>query len=399
MASIHERKTKQGKRWDVKWRDHDDPKQNARTFHTAEAARIFRREVERARDERRPYCDPKPDRVALKLLDLATAYLVDRKRVTKSEGGMNIRNYAISMFVAYLEDTTGEVPEPRHLTRAALGEYHAFLQSKRVVTTTRPDGKAYSQPYQCSMSTANARVRHVEAWWKWLSESDEYGDDIPRPKRIDLIAPDGNAPAVAPTWAEMDAAIRAAPPAWARLFTVMRFTGLRSASQAIRLKLSDVNLTAATLRIRGELGKSTKERAGRTVPISLHLVEAIKGWPLCPDGYLVKWDTRAPGQVEMPKREIMNRTARVILKRAGVRAEIWETKKGADGLRRNAHPLHCFRAGVISELTRLGVKEAAIQVLVGHAGSVTRERYTDEDAHGLRAVVDLIPPLTAIEQP
>ena len=82
-----------------------------------------------------------------------------------------------------------------------------------------------------------------------------------------------------------------------------------------------------------------------------------------------------------------------------MRPDVWATKIGDDGLRRNAHPLHCFRAGVISELARLGVKEAAIQILVGHAGTVTRERYTDEDVHGLRAVVDLIPPLTAVEQP
>jgi integrase len=391
VASIIERDTKAGRRFDVKWRDHGDPKQHTRTFHSREAAREHVRKVERAHDERRPYLDAPPPAPVLTLAGLATAYLVDRKRVSRSAAGLAQRALALSMFIGWIDETDGETPEPRHLSRGRLAAYHAWLLSPRLVAVEREGARAFTQPVRCGVATANARVRYVEAWWRWLSDSDDYPEGaIPRPKRIDLATPPAPPDPVAPTWAEMDAAIDCGRPSWRRLLTLMRCTGLRT-TQAMRLRRDDVDLDAATLRIRGELGKSRQERAGRTVPITASLVDAIRGWPEDPAGWLILWEapTRAHGSVNA--RRPSYKTARGILERAGVRREVWELRPTEDGGRRNAHPLHCMRAGFITGLARLGVEQAVVKRLVGHSRGVTGDRYTDAEVLEMREAVARIP--------
>ena len=104
MASkIYDRDTKDGKRFDVKWRDFGHPKQHTRTFHTQAAARAHVRKVELARDERRPYADEAAAPARLTLADLAKTYLNDRKRVSKSSASIEQREIAISMFIDWIE--------------------------------------------------------------------------------------------------------------------------------------------------------------------------------------------------------------------------------------------------------------------------------------------------------
>ena len=391
MASIEERETSSGRRWDVRWRDYGESRGRTRTFRSREAARAFLRAVELAHDERRPYVDAAPAARRLTLADLARAYLVDRQRVTASRASLEQREIAISAFVGWLEavlsDEAGAPATalPEHLTRARLAEYHAWLQSPRQVPTRLVDGREIVRTYRCGVGTANARVRYVEAWWRWAA--DEHDADVPRPRRLDLATPPAPPQQPAPTWAEMAAAIDCARPSWARLLTVLYFTGLRT-GQAMRLHRTDVDLEAETLTIRGELGKSRQERAGRTVPISPHLAAAIATWPLDPDGWLLAWDATSP-RYDRPRRDLDPDTARRILHRAGVRREVWETKRGEGGAR-YAHPLHCFRAGFVSGLTALGVDERAVKKLVGHSGGVTLDRYTEVE---LRAVVAKVPAL------
>jgi integrase len=390
VASIDERETTRGKRYDVRWRDYGNPKERSRTVHTLEAARRLVREVERAHDERRPYVDEAPPPVVLTLAACGNAYLLDCKR-TASAKGLAILELSISTFIGWLGNEEGCTPEPRHLTRARLAEFHAWLQTDRAVTQRLVDGRTNVRTYRCSVGTANARVRAVEAWWRWLVESGDYPDGaIPMPKRIKLASPPAPPRNVAPTWAEMDAAIEAAPPAWSRLITVMRCTGLRT-TQAMRLLRTDVDLGAGTLTVRGVLGKSRQERAGRTVPVTPQLIAAIREWPLCPDGYLIRWDT--PSHHGKPKRQVDHGTARRILARAGVRPAVWATKEDEEGNRRNGHPLHCLRAGYITGLRGAGVSEDTTKLLVGHSGTVTTDRYTDEVVFELRAAVEKVPPI------
>ncbi|MEQ1572464.1 MAG: tyrosine-type recombinase/integrase, partial [Myxococcota bacterium] len=145
---------------------------------------------------------------------------------------------------------------------------------------------------ELAVSTSRLYVTAVSSAWTWAYDSDTYGDLVRRPRRIAMPVPAG-APARAPTWEEMDRAIWAAyqlaeearaedqRAAWtwrARLCTLLRFTGLRVDEQAMRLRWDDVDLDRGEITIRGELGKSDAERAGRIVPVSPHLVETMKGW-------------------------------------------------------------------------------------------------------------------------
>lgn len=391
--SIYERQTSEGVRYDVKWRDYGSPVLRTRTFRTLAAAREHRHACDRARDERRPYVDAPPPAPRLTLAGLATAYLADRQRVTRSAAALDQREIALGQFIGWLAAGLDTDPQPEHLTRAALAGFHAWLQTDRAVPTRLVNGRSIVRTYKAGVGTANQRVRYVEAWWRWLAESDEYPDGaIPAPRRIDLLDPPAPPPPEAPTWAEMAAAIDCARPSWARLLTVLYFTGLRE-GQAMRLRRADVDLEALTLTVRSDLGKSRQERAGRTVPISPHLAAAIRTWPADPDGWLVAWDATSP-RYDRPKREADRDTARRILQRAGVREAVWRTKRDADGQRRNAHPLHCYRAGLISGLTAAGVDERTIRALVGHDRGVTGNRYTDAAALDLRSAVALIPPLT-----
>lgn len=391
MASIETRDTAKGRRYDVIWRDYGSTRRRSRTFRSIEAARRHERDVDHAHDERRPWTEAAEPPPVLTLEACGAAYVADCQR-TASAGGLAQIALAVSAFIAWLWDEVEVVPEPVHLTRARLAEFHAWLQTDRAVEQRNIDGTTRLATYRCGVGTANSRVRMVEAWWRWLIDSGDYAEGvIPAPKRLKLAVPPAPPRNLAPTWAEMDAAIAAANPAWARLMTLMRCTGLRSVAQAMRIRRTDVDLEVETLTVRGELGKSSQERSGRTVPITPHLVAAIREWPLCPDGYLVCWDT--PSHHGKPKRQVDHDTARRILARAGVRPEIYETRETEQG-RRHGHPLHCFRAGFISGLKMVGVRdEETIQALVGHSGTVTTDRYTDEAVYELRKAVARIPPI------
>jgi integrase len=391
VASIEERDTTTGRRWDVRWRDHGASRGRTRTFRSREAARTFLRAVELAHDERRPYVDATPAAPRLTLAALATAYLIDRQRVSASAASLEQREIAISAFIGWLAVTLDATPEPVHLTRARLAEYHAWLQTPRRVPTRLVDGREIVRVYQCGVGTANTRVRYVEAWWAWLADEQPEGV-IPRPRRLDLATPPAPPQQSAPTWAEMAAAVDCARPSWARLLTVLYYTGVRP-GQAMRLRRADVDLKAETLTIRGELGKSRQERAGRTVPISPHLAAAIRTWPIDAEGWLVAWDATSP-RYDRPNREADRETARRILHRAGVRPEVWTTRRDDDGTRHNAHPLHCFRAGLASGLAAAGVDERAVKKLLGHSGGVTLDRYTEVE---LRSVVATIPALVSAD--
>lgn len=380
MASIRKR----GRKYIVRWRDPDGT-ERIRTVPDFDTAKKLQRDVERTVALGRRW-EP-ADRHALPELAVITRvegeeritaglvhdYLADRARLFGSE---TVRSYsrALALFVAQIRS---ENPTRRRLTvdlltKEAVGRFYDQLIA---------DGRA--------ISTARLRVTPLQGMWEWGYEDDRYGDYLGRPRRLEMPTP-VYTPARAPTWAEMDACIWAAwrmarrktspgrypniERMWRyRLAILLRFTGLR-VDQAMRLTWDDVDIDRGTLVVRGELGKSRQERAGRIVPLSEHLLEHLAGWGVR-EGWLV-----APNKTD--RGSISWRMAR-IWSQSGVPEAVWK-----------GHPHHTFRKGFTSSLKRLGADTEAVEYLVGHSTKGARAHYLDPDALPLRDVVALIPALT-----
>jgi integrase len=244
-----------------------------------------------------------------------------------------------------------------------LGEFYEYLAGHGRHGRARQD------------STRRKIVDVVQLAWEWASNDDEFGEGVPPPRTIEMRRQQG-APTVAPTWEEMDSVINTFPEkAWQRRLAIMlRFTGLR-VQQVMGLKWEDLDMTRATLVIRGELGKSRQERRGRTIPVSPHLVKIMSGWGRR-EGFIVI--TNGTGTRERAAQPRTMQTA-------------WE-RSGARKMVHVGRPHHAFRKGFVSELRRAGADADAVEVLVGHSLGL-RGVYTDADALPLRDAVALIPPL------
>ena len=181
-------------------------------------------------------------------------------------------------------------------------------------------------------------------------------------------------PARAPTWAEMDLCIAHAPDEWLhRHLVLLRFLGLRE-TQALQLEWSDVDMDAAIILIRGELGKSKQEKQGRALPMSPHLVAELAGWG------------RREGL-------LLGREAPNTAWRHRATCEAWEMCGGSEDIWRG-QPHHAFRKGFRSELVRAGGHTDAIEYYCGRSVG-TRADYTDPRALPLLELVALVPPIGA----
>lgn len=397
MASIQRRETGSGPRWRVIWRNPGDPRQVVVVCHSADAARHAKVQAESAHDRGLAYYGPvaaaeeaarvEAERRAVEdlraredLRFLATEYLRARGRKL-APGSIGQIDTALGVFLSYLEpDPETRIPLER-LTVEAIGGHYDYLRAER----------------KCSTATATARVGFVLRWWRWCYEQERWLD-LRRPRDVELPEVTPHPEPVAPTWEEMDRAVACAAGWYARLMTVCRYTGLRGEDQVLQLRRDD--LIGDDLRIRPELGKTRPERRGRLIPVSRHLAAAIDAWPEDPDGWLVHVERTTARHAGTPKRRAWNDQTSGAWERAGVRPEVWDTQPTADGSRRNGHPLHAFRRGVITGLLALGADLPDVQYLVGHqlAGGVTTDRYTDPTiARKLRATVDLIPPIRDVE--
>ena len=180
-----------------------------------------------------------------------------------------------------------------------------------------------------------------------------------------------------PTWAEADACVEHCI-GWRRnLAMVMRYTGLR-VQQAMGLRWDDLDLDTATLRMRGELGKSRQERAGRIIPVSPHLVAEVQGW-----GVREGWLVEAGGRATERRLACRSHAVGGAWRRAGVREEAWKGR-----------PQHAFRKAFVSGLIGAGASREAVEHLVGHSLGLAGV-YTDSDVLGLRAAVALVPAIGA----
>ena len=238
---------------------------------------------------------------------------------------------------------------------------------------------------------ASTRNRYLEValrLWEWAEHDDKWCVQVTRgappsfPK-LQVVEDD----VVAPTWAEMDAAISELQPrsyddrdtvrrlaAHQHLAIVLRYTGLR-VGQALRLEWRDFDFGRGLLRFRGELGKSAAEKKGRTVPVCAHLLAHLAPLRGPPEGRVVP-HIRSPQHVLMREAWRLARTPE----------ECWKRR-----------PFHGFRkgfeSGLISASSAAGIANSAdaIEALVGHRLKGMKEVYVQKSVYPLSAVVALVP--------
>ncbi len=361
MASIDKRNGK----WRVRWRD-PDGRARSRTCPTKASAARLKAEVEQHVAEGRRW-EPRDAREEPDIEVMLRAYAAECARVLKPNTAVRYAR-ALDLFLRYLRDRFGGSTPLRGdlLTRRLLADFYDDLAT----------GGLHGRPR--SQATQRKIAEVVQLAWAWLYDDDELGEHVPPPRKL-RMAREPAAPAVAPTWAEMDACI-ATLSGWQRdVAFILRCTGLR-VQQAMELRWSDLDLDRGLLTIRGELGKSKQEQRGRRIPVSGHLVAELRTWERLDDNYLVTSTRHRGGDRERMARA---RDAARGWQRAGVRPEVWQKR-----------PHHSFRKGYVSGLKRAGADPDAVEFLVGHSLGL-RGVYIDPEALPLRATVDLVPPVDA----
>jgi len=352
MASIDKRKGAGGDvvGWRVRWREADGHARS-RQFDTYKLAKEFLAQAERC-EQLGLRWEPPAAREEPCVQQVVTDYLTDRARTLSPK---SLEAYGAHLNV--LEQFLGarwRRPFREVFSRQMLAEFWAWVGDVGNTRMGRPR----------SAVTQNKILSVAQLLWSWADEHGDYGDLVPRPRRIDLPTP-ASSPTVAPTWAQMDAMLAALDEPHRRLAMVMRCTGLRR-EQARGLLWSDVDLERGELTVRGELGKTTQERRGRVVPLAPVLVAALAGWgvregSVCPlarvSGYQVHQAWRAAG---VPESMTAHR------------------------------PLHGLRKGFVSGLKALGADAGAVEYLIGHSTGLAGT-YTAAWALKLREAVALVP--------
>lgn len=334
MATI----TKRGDAYLVRWYGvHGD--RRARSCPTRRSAEQLGRTVEEEKANGRDWEPPRPGE---SLGVVVAAFL---RHVARARSTNTLRVYG-SMLVRFVDLVGADEPAGKALSRASLANFYDSLT-------------------ELEESSRHRYIYAVHRLWAWAHDSDEYGEQVSRPRKLEMRPVEGR-PTVAPTWAECDACIaQLAPDSGAyRAAVIMRYTGLR-VSQACGLVFGDIDTTAGTLRIRGALGKSRAEKLGRIIPVSAHLVAMVTTWGGASDD-------RIAGVTAVVHAVLS------AWRRSGVREDAY-----------SGRPDHAFRKAFVSELRRGGADVDAIEYLVGHSSGI-RGVYTDPSALPLRAAVGLV---------
>ncbi len=355
MASIRKRDGK----YQVRWEDPDGTLRG-KTCPTRASALKLKAEVETSIALGRRWVAPDA-RQAVDLRTMAAYYYVDCGARNR-ERTLIRKRQMIDGFVDWFEDAVTGAPTPDRLNHRLLLDYHAHLSDVR--TCRYVHGR--------SPETVRKHIDEVERFWRWAWEfADDYGVEVPTPRSMRLRRQRPRRHPK-PTFAEMDAVIRAAKPWQRRLAIVLRCTGLR-VQQAMSLCWDDVDLDRGMLEVRPWLGKTMAERVGRTVPLAPVLVEILAGWGVR-EGYLIDW----PHEHRLARARDMKR----VWKRSGVRPAVFGS---------GAH--HSFRGGFKTGLRELGADRDAVDFLVGHSLGIDDHYLDPVRALGLRDVVKLVPPI------
>ena len=171
----------------------------------------------------------------------------------------------------------------------------------------------------------------------------------------------------------MDACIAAVKTEWiACLLTFLRFTGLR-VGETMLLRWSDLDLERGLLTIEPGI---TKNKRGRVIPVSAHLVKQLSGRPRD-----TVWLIPSPARGRERTRQPRPREVALAWQDAGVPERVW----------RGAHAPRS-RKGFKSGLLRAGAAPDAVDHLQGHVISGSRGRYIDPFvAYDLVEVVGRVP--------
>lgn len=370
---------RRGKKWLVCWKSPVTGKERSRGgFLTAADADAFIRDHVGPCEARGVDWEPPRHEEEASLVTAMHAYL-DHVRLTKAPGTEHNRTVSLELFRRFVT-TTAPSPTLAVLSKTTLTRFLAWL---RLPETSRRKGGR-------SIDAARKAVEHVQAFWAWLADDDAFAEQTPRPRKLadlrGMRAP--RTPTKAPTWADMDACIAALArevpgqrPQRDVTYHVLvavfeRCTGLR-VSQVDRLIVGDVDVDAGVLTIRGELGKSHQEKAGRMMPLAPALIPIAKE--------LVAG--RAFDQPLIPRRQrASEQNRRLRMQQAwaasGVPAAIWKQRVN-----------HAFRKGFSTELARAGVDREIRDFLTGHSLGIVGV-YTDPAAYGLTSAVAHVAPLS-----
>lgn len=339
MATI----TKRGDAYLVRWYGlHGD--RRARSCPTRRSAEQLGRTVEEEKANGRDWEPPRP---GASVEAVVSAYL---KHIARTKRPATLSAYS-DFAVQFVGFVGADESASKAFTLRTITAYYDHLLERSTVRE----------------STRQQYVQMAERVWAWAYDTDDFGDDLARPRRLEMRAIEST-PTVAPTWAECDQCIAALDPRTGafRAALIMRYTGLR-VSQACGLVFADIDTQAKTLRLRGELGKSRAERAGRIMPVSPHLIAAVESWGGLPTDRIVGALTA-------------DDAIRTAWTKSGVRAEVFKGR-----------PDHAFRKAFVTELRRAGADPDAVEYLVGHSSGI-RGVYTDPSALPLASAVALVSP-------
>ena len=362
MASFRKR----GAKYEVSWRD-PDAAQRSKNVPNLTAAKKLKREVEEV-VSRGFRWEPQDAAPRPQLPVVFQAFLREKKNElrprTLTRYGQNL-----DVFVRFLRETRGAQTAlyPGLLSKHMLREFHEWAGQG-----TGRHGR------DRNLDTRAKLVETARLAWEWAYDDDFYGEFFTEgrapPRRLRFRREPGKS-AVAPSWAQMAACVRAARGWHQRVAIVLYYTGLRP-SQVMGLQWEDFDLNRNLLFFRGTLGKSPHERRGRTLAISPYLSAEIATWG-CRKGWLIESgrSSRGPRDRTFRARE-MNRA----WARAGVEERVWK-----------GQPCKAFRKGLTSNLKREGADSEAVEHLVGHQSPGIRDHYLDAEYLPNRGAVDFIP--------
>jgi len=352
MATVERR----GDGWRVRWRD-PDGKSRSRQCPTARSARELKLDVEETIARGQRWAPAAAVRLPA-LRDLIAAYVSDLLRV-RAEHTHQRAHYALDPFNEWIRARLKlDLPTVDVLTRSLLEAYDAHLVGR---------GSSYA--------TRRTSMWAIGGAWKWGWHHPEWRaalhePSIPRMPRAPVRRPQ------AATWEQLDAIVHLADNearrlpsrTWLyRLALLMRGTGWR-VTQCLGLVNTDYR--DGLLELRGELGKSGAEKAGRTVPVAPWLRPHLEAWAETPGPLVgaVATKTRASELVGMLWRE------------SGAPESIWRQR-----------PDHAFRIGLISGLADLRADREAVEFYVGHTLTGMRATYVDPRSLPLAEVARAIP--------
>ena len=400
MASVHVENLKGGAGYRVRWRERKGEKDGrctwsgrSRTVSSRQAAIELRAIVLRALETQGRYVDPvteaaaKP--VAVDPEDAALTYLQERLSDGSSLNSLRRWKYALVQWFTTVRRQTG-------VAKGDALEIGIFSRERIA------KAKAEWAEGGLAPNTIKANTTTIVDLWMWMADDPDKWAGVPRPptRRKGLIpqAPPP-VPAPAPTLDEVDALIRELARDGRRNVTlraciVGRFTGLRI-HQILDIRRSDLDVDRLTLYVRS--GKTRRDKVGRTIPVSPHLVAALEDVL-----------DREGDQLLVKRVHTQAKTDRLHVPYACIH-EAWQ-QTVEDGLvraevvtipgRRNKKPFHALRAAFMAALSKAGVQATYIERLVGHEGSVASRHYIDDASveEMTRAAVNKLPPINWVSR-